>query len=245
MENDSARQSNVARLIALLDAVAKAGGRLRYRDAARTLAPVSPNTVARLLRELVAARVLERADGGYRLGVRPVFWATSVPPERDLRLAARPALVRLATSLGLTSCISACLDGHMTIIDRIVAPCTPALMPPGRFFPVNASNMGGAFFMDPADLADPARWLARLGNATAGTDPEVLRQHMLRGVSRGFLDDGGLVYVGLRRLAAPVRRDGRIIACLGLGGRLRQLADPDRRRRAGRMLRAAADRLSS
>lgn len=245
MEIDSGRPSGVSRLIALLDAVTLAGGKLRYRDAARTLAPVSPNTVARLLRELVAARVLERAAGGYRLGDRPLFWATSVPPERDLRLIARPALVRLTTTLGLTSCISACLDGYMTIIDRIVAPQAPPLMPPGRFFPINASNMGGPFFMDPADLADPGRWLARLGNATARTDPEILRRLMATGVERGFLDDRGLVYPILRRLAVPVWRGSRIVACLGLGGRLHQLADPVRRRRAGRMLRAAARQLSS
>src|SRR4051812_6819470 len=117
MENDSARPSGSSRLIALLDAVALAGGRLRYRDAARALAPISPNTVARLLRELVSARVLERNAGGSRLGDRPVFWAVSVPLERDLRHLARPVLTRLSGELGLTACMAAPMDGHVTIID--------------------------------------------------------------------------------------------------------------------------------
>ncbi len=245
MQNDSNRPSNVSRLIALLDAVTFAGGHLRYRDATRTLAPVSPNTVARLLRELVSAQVLEREAGGYRLGDRPVFWAASVPPERDLRLLARPALVRLTTTLGLTSCLIACLDGHITIIDRIVAPTVPPLMPPGRFHPINASNIGGPFFMAAADLADPLRWPAHLGKPTVATDPEVLRRVMTNGVARGLVDDGGLVFRRLRRLVAPVWRGDQVVACLGLGGWPRQLADPDRRRRAMRMLRTAARELSS
>ncbi|MEK7413162.1 MAG: helix-turn-helix domain-containing protein [Planctomycetota bacterium] len=244
MENDSKRPSGASRLIAILDAVALAGGHLRYRDASRVLAPVSPNTVARLLHELVTARVLEQDAKGYHLGDRPIFWAVSASPKNDLRLLARPALVQLTTSLKLTSCLIACMDGHMTIVDRIVAPTGPLLMPPGQFRPPNGAHIGGPFFMTAADLQDPKRWAASLASATVGTDPEIMRRLTLQGLTRDFLDDDGLIYRGVRRLVTPIRRGGRIVACLGLGGRPRRLADPVLRRHAARMLRAAARQIS-
>ena len=82
------------------------------------------------------------------------------------------------------------------------------------------------------------------GKASVDADPEAVRRLALRGLARGLLDDGGLIYVGLRRLVVPVWRDGSIVACLGLMGPQRRLADPEFRRRATRMLRKAARQLS-
>jgi DNA-binding IclR family transcriptional regulator len=140
--------------------------------------------------------------------------------------------------------MAARMDGHVTIIDRIVSADGPTLMPPGTFRPITIATIGGPLFMDPADLADPGRWAASLRTVRVHGDQEALRRLLMAGVKRGLLDDGGLIHADLRRLTAPILRDGRIVACLTVAGRPHRLADARLRRRAMRLLRAAADRLA-
>ncbi len=241
----AADSSAIFRVVRLLEDISLRGGRIRYAQAAALLAPVSPNTVARLLSELCRVGVLERSrDRSYRLSEKPMFWAASVPRERDLRSLSRRQLVLLNRELEATSCLVATYRGRLTILDRILDPMSPALMAPGSFRPISPLLMGGVFLAPRCDLDDPvivARHLAR--NPLTHIGVAAAQRLFARGIARGVVDDPGSCFRGLYRAYAPVMAAGKVVACIGIGAAAHR-ADRAFRRRACDTVAAAASDLS-
>ncbi|HYE07411.1 MAG TPA: hypothetical protein VEL07_17985 [Planctomycetota bacterium] len=209
----------IRRVVTLLEGAAMRGGRIRFAEATALLAPIGPNTVARLLRELVRAGVLERGrDRAYAITEAPMFWAASVPQGRDLRAVARPHLVRLNRELAATAALAVPYRGRMTVLDRILDPESPSLMAPGTFAPLSPVHIGGIFLAAPEALADDAalrRWIA--SEPRPRIDLASLRQLIDQALADDVAVDPGLMYASLHRVSSPVRVDGRVVACLGIG----------------------------
>jgi DNA-binding IclR family transcriptional regulator len=242
MRQDS---SAIFRVVRLLEEIALRGGRIRYADAAALLAPVSPNTVARLLRELCRVGVLERArDRSYRLSDQPMFWAASIPRDRDLRSLARRQLVHLNRELEATSCLVAPYRGRLTILDRILDPLSPALMAPGSFQPIDPLLMGGVFLAPREQMADPeavAAFLRRRSDSRITL--AAARRLFARSLEHGVFDDPQICFPSVYRACAPVVVSGRVVACLGIGASPHR-ADRAFRQRACSEVVAAARELS-
>src|SRR5436190_16992629 len=110
----------VERAVAVLEALAAAGGELGTNELARRTG-VNPSSVSRILATLAAAGYVEHvpASGRYRLGVRLVQLGTAALGGLDLRAVAAAHLRALAEETGETVTLSAPAEPDAVTVDFV------------------------------------------------------------------------------------------------------------------------------
>ena len=182
------------------------------------------STVARMLRTLADAGLVEETSGGWVVGDELIRIARSADPDRQLVTAARPALERLRDATG-ESALLAVPRGRPGL--RIVLQVDPSRHVGVANWvdvdvPLQASAAGKLVL---AELTEDevSAWLARtrlvaLTSSTITSGPE-LRAELRRVRRRGWAELADELEDGHASLAAPVRaEDGALVAAVGLSG---------------------------
>lgn len=220
-----ASRSTVARVIAVLEAVAMTEGGVGVRAVARETG-IDRSAISRLLRQLSELGVTApTASGGYGIGPRLFAIAGVVTSRDELRRAARAHLEALAHRFNETSYLAVLEDGH--VVYRDVIESTQPLRyvaALGLPAPLHAGAAGRAIL---AGLDDEAfeRWLAtsELVAVTAGTptDPAQLRARRDRDRIAGYAASRGERVPGGAAVAAPFTdhtgavRGSLVVTCPG------------------------------
>ena len=246
-ERAGRRVAAVERALAVLDALAAAGGAaVGVNELARTC-EINASTVSRLLGTLAAHGMVERdADSGrYRLGLHVVTLADAALARRDLRGLARPYLERLVAATGETATLSLAAGAEAVTADFVPSPRSIASVARvGRPSLAHATAVGQVVLaFTPGALE---RLPARLARYTANTvtDRAKLAARVAQVRAQGHAGVEGEREDGLNALAVPVIDHGGALAgVIGLQGPER--FDVDARARALPLARAAADALSA
>ncbi len=227
--------------LALLETVAAASAPPTFNDLLRRSAWPKAS-VARLLGVLREAGYMEKdpRSGGYRVGPRAALLTGRLPVAERLRLLAEPVLEQLAGETGHTWLLLQFADLRAVCLAKATAESSIAMQPVGYVQPDLSRSPWGVLYFDAMDEAQQTTALSRMKDAAgfAQRQPQAvayLRQH-------GFTYDDQTHLKHVRRLAAPIRSDGRLVAAVGVGANPLALPD-DAAPALGRKLCAVADQL--
>jgi DNA-binding IclR family transcriptional regulator len=208
------------------------------------------STVARTLRTLADAGMVEEARGGWVIGDELIRIARGADPDRRLLDVARPALERLRDATG-ESALLALARGRSDL--RIVLQADPSRLVGvaswvGVDVPLHASAAGKLVL---AELADDEldAWLARTGleaytSSTITGEPQ-LRAELRRARRRGWAELVNELEDGHASLAVSVRdAEGALVAAVGSSGPTFRLGRA-RRRELLPLLHAVAGELEA
>jgi IclR family acetate operon transcriptional repressor len=222
--------SVLGKAIRVLDSFGPETGTLSLGELARR-AGLPKSTVHRIAGQLAQWGVLERAKGGFRLGIRLFEWGSLVPHQRELREAAVPFMEDLYESTHETVHLGL-LDGIEVIyVDKIAGHRgVPVPTSVGRRMPAHCTGLGKAIlaFSGP-DLVERVIG-SGLRPRTAYTIvvPDVLRRELAGVRTRGVAYDREESVLGVACAAAPIRNeDGTAIAALSVTGPTVRV-DPER-----------------
>jgi DNA-binding IclR family transcriptional regulator len=209
---------SVRRAIAVLDALAAAGGESTTTDIARRTG-INISTVSRLLATLAADGIVQHrsATGHYRLGVRLVQLASAARDSLDVRSVARRYLDELAAATGETSTLSLPGVHELMTIDLAQGPhSVRSVAQIGRNSVAHATATGKVFLAWGGELPE--------GDLVAYTKRTVIERAVLVGEIERARASGWAQAVGereddLNAVAAPVLdRSGELVAVLGIQG---------------------------
>lgn len=238
------RTKSLGRAVTLLRAVASRPEGSSASALARATA-LPRSTVARTLRTLADAGLVEESPGGWVLGYELVRLARAADPDRGLVDVARPVLAALRDAAG-ESALLAVPRGRPGM--EILLQLDPGLHVGvanwvGTDVPLHASSAGKLVLAE-LDDGELDAWLrseplARFTGATI-TDPRSLRAELERVRRRGWAELVDELEDGLASVSAPVRReDGALRGLAGVSGPTFRLGRA-RRRELLPLVRAAA-----
>lgn len=206
----------------LFDALYRAEGAVPLAELARR-AGLPKTSTHRLAEELCKHALLERTDGGYRLGMRLFELGAGVPPQRALREAALPLMADLREATRCTVHL-AILDGTEVVYVQILASPGSSRLPSrlGGRLPAHATGVGKAIlaFSPPEVVAARVdAGLRRLTPRTIST-PGALARELESIRTHGIAYDREESTVGIHCVAAPVfDAQDRVVAALSVTGR--------------------------
>ncbi|MDA3962093.1 MAG: hypothetical protein PF961_14975 [Planctomycetota bacterium] len=239
-DSDPVDDTPLGRAARLLDAVSVSP--LRFSEAQNLLGGLAPSSLNRLLKSMLSVGMLERVENGaYGPGPRLVRWHRSA--DTTLRLLARPVLEELLEELNATVVLMVRAGDEMVCLDRRTHESSPALMRPGLVRPIELPVIGSALMMDEGTLSDERELRRQLDVKGITTPMATIRRMLAKYRRNGWLDDLAAFYPPNRRFAFPIRKDGEVVAVLGLGCYQNRARDRDYRRRLIERMQHGARRL--
>lgn len=197
------------------------------------------STTHRMCAELVGLGLLERVDGGYRLGLRLFELGELVPRQRGLRETALPYMEDLRAATGATVHLGVLEGVEVVYLQILRTPGGPRL--PSRIggrLPAHATGLGKAMLAySPAEVV-AARVAAGLPALTPRTivTPGLLARELSSIRERGVALDREESTLGLLCTAAPVLDGGgHVVGAISVSGISARLLD-----RSGLAVRTAA-----
>lgn len=205
---------------------------------------IAKSTVHRLCSELVAWGVVERVDGGFRLGARLGELALLAPPRDRFREIARPYGVELYALTRKTANLSVLVGGDVVCVDKFHGACdTSRWVQVGTRVPAHCASAGKAIlaFSSPVVVARVmAQPLKRVTPFTLAS-PQLLSKELAEIRRSGLALSREEVRLGLASLAAPVfGRNGGVVGAMALTSTSANLTSPD----VEAALKSQAQRLS-
>lgn len=206
---------------------------------------LATSTVHRMLATLAAERFVERAPGGYRLGIALFELGASVGSHLDLHEAAMPVMATLRHTTGETVQL-AVLDGMESVyIDRLESPHTVRIFSRvGTRLPATTTSTGKSLLaaLAPEELdLRLAHWVPRRHTPFTIVDEAVLRTRLREVAERGWAENREESRVGVVSVGAPVcGADGTVIAALSVAAPTDRAAAPALRRIRIGVVEAAA-----
>jgi IclR family transcriptional regulator, acetate operon repressor len=220
MRNDHSR-STVLRAVLLLQTFRSADVGLSLRELAwRAELPMT--TTHRIVGDLVEAGLLDRADDGYRLGVRLFELGQLVPGQRRLADVALPYLQDLREQTGLTVNLAVPDEGQVVYVVKL--PQRGIKVPHSRIggrLPMHCTGLGKAMlaFSEPelleVSLSSAPRRLR--GGVRSGT-PAQLRRELAEVTRTRIAFDNEESEPGLFCAASPVFGPAGLIGALSVTG---------------------------
>ncbi len=215
---------SVERAIAILKAFSVEEPELGVGELSRRL-NLPKSTVFRLLSTLEAGGLVAQnpKTGQYRLGVDLIGLANNVIAYADVRRVARPHLRRLADALGETVSLSI-LDGRDAVnLEQFVPPRRLVMRVGwvGRRMPVHTVSVGKALiaFLPEEELSRLLDGSLEALTPHTITDPQVLRDELVRVRERGYATAFEELEEGLHAISAPLyNHEGEIVAAISVSG---------------------------
>ncbi|TKG71018.1 IclR family transcriptional regulator [Prauserella endophytica] len=164
------------------------------------------STVQRLVTNLVANGFLDRADDGFRIGVRMAYWAAAAAKDFDVLAVVNPVLKDRRDVTGETACFFRAEGEHRVCI--AVAGTHHALrreMSVGRIAPITVGSSGRVLLAWNPDLAEkvPQHEPPQLTDSTV-TDRGELRRLIKQTVADGYAITVGDASTAPRASRPPV-----------------------------------------
>ncbi|MDT3720676.1 IclR family transcriptional regulator [Pseudomonas oryzihabitans] len=212
MIDENRRIQSVERAMALLEAIAAAGGEARLVDLSVQLG-LNKSTLHGLLNTLAAMGYVSRHGTRYALGLRLREVAQPLADaDATLRMAFAPALAELARRSGETCYLAVpCGTREYLYIDAVEGNGSLRVASPrGRREGLTTSAIGKVFLAHDPGLVRSLR--------RAGLLPTALEKELQTINAAGYALDLGEAEPGLNCLALPLRREGRVVAALGVAG---------------------------
>lgn len=211
-------QSTLSRALMVMDEVSKQPKGLRFSDVQTLLGKVSPTTVNKILKELVAVDALSKApDGRYVMGIKAYFWGKAVIARQGPMQVVRQCMAELRERFEASVNLFTCSGEYMFCLEHVTAPQSPSLWPAGSSLPLQLPVIGSVFFFSPEQLADREFMQAECVRHDPGLDVEKVLEMAHNARATGIQFDAGLFYSGAYRLAVPIMEQGRIAMVMGLG----------------------------
>ncbi|MBN9099000.1 MULTISPECIES: IclR family transcriptional regulator [unclassified Pseudonocardia] len=232
---------NAARL---LKEFSRTDRELGVSELARRLG-LATSTVHRLLATLTAEKLLEKAPGGYRLGLALHDIGANVSPYLDLHEAALPVMATLRHSTGETVQL-AVLDGLESVyIDRLESPHTVRIFSRvGTRLPATTTSTGKVLLAALAPEELDARlqgWTPHRITPFTIVDEGTLRARLQEIAERGWADNREESRVGVLSVGAPVHgADGAVVAALSVAAPTDRSGPAQHRRIRTAVVEAAA-----
>ncbi len=209
-------------LFAVIDAMGSADADvLSLAELTRRTGLAKP-TVHRICADLVERRVLDRVDGGFRLGIHLFELGSRVPAQRSLRELALPFLEDLYEAAHELVHI-AVLDGTDVVCIEKIASHRAAVSPArvGGRDPAYCTGVGKAMLAYSPDESLDAVLARGLAPRTPYTIvvPQLLRSQLGEVRRAGVAYDREELALGMTCVAAPVLDSrGRAVAALSISG---------------------------
>lgn len=211
--------SLVDRTLDVLTAFDDQHRRLRLADLA-TRSGLTPPTTLRIVRRLVAGRLLERQeDATYVVGRRLWDLGLLAPVQTELREVAAPFLQDLQAVTRATVHLAERDGDRALYLDRLSGVASvPVVSRAGSRLPLHATGVGKVLLAHaPADVQ--AAVLADLERVTAYTvtSPRLLSAQLERVRREGFSTTEEEMTLGACSVAVPILApDGEVVAALGI-----------------------------
>ena len=212
MIDENRRIQSVERAMLLLEAISAAGGEARLVDLASEL-DLNKSTLHGLLNTLAAMGYVARHGTRYGLGLRLREIAQPLADaDATLRDAFAPALGTLAARCNETCYLAVpCGTREYLYIDAVEGAGNLRLVSPrGRREGLTTSAIGKIFIAYDPELVRSLRKADKLSGAVED-ELDVIR-------AQGYALDLEQAESGLNCLALPLRRQGRVVAALGVAG---------------------------
>lgn len=231
------------RVVAILDVVADAGAPVTLADLTRATGIPKP-TVRRIAADLVARRMLERDEYGYRLGPHMLLLGTRAAEQQGLAALATPHVHDLLARTHEIAWVGTVADRGVTLLNCAFGTNRAQL---GRAFTrgfplthpaLPATAMGRLLFAERPELTERFRGrpLPRMTRYTLATWPQ-LDAAIVAVRDTGLAVEQEQGALGYSCVAAPLRgADGSLIGMIGVTGRTPRLPLP----RVATALRTAA-----
>ncbi|NWJ72698.1 IclR family transcriptional regulator [Pseudonocardia sp. ICBG1122] len=219
MARSSSGESVIERVIRVLEAFTPEDGVLSVGEVSRR-ARLPAATGSRLVADLVSHGLLNRVDGGVRVGTRLWELASRAAPTMRLRELAMPVLEELLRTVGHHAQLGL-LDGdEVLFVERLSAE--EAVVNYTRIaarLPLHASSSGLVLLAHaPTPVQDRilSTPLPRFTPFTI-TEPTQLRRRLSEVRRDGFVVCPGYLHTAATGIAAPVRdRTGAVVAALSV-----------------------------
>ncbi|CAI1147853.1 Acetate operon repressor [Serratia entomophila] len=231
MIDESRKIQSVERAMSLLETIAASGGDARLVDLAER-SGLHKSTIYGLLNTLASMGYITRSGTRYSLGLRlRAIAQTLVDSDQDLKAFFAPML-QFAAELSGEACYLAVPCGTREYLYLDAADANgpqPVFSGRGRREGMLTSAIGRVLLADKPDII---RSLRRAGTLPAGVDKELLAI-----IQRGYALDLQEAEPGLHCLALPLRRQGKIVAALGISGPAQRLSQERMQQLAGEVMR--------
>lgn len=240
--SDTSPVSMVDRVVLILEAFQRGSATLSLADISEVTG-LPRSSTHRIVQQLLGARWLDRAEGGYRLGLGIFELGSLVADRNRIVTAARPFMQQLCAGryvvhVGMTD------DRDVVYLDKVGGPFAGKL--PSRIggrLPAHCTGVGKAIlaFSEPqvVDSYIAGGLEARTPNSLA--DPAQLRATLRRIRSSGLAFDMSEAVAGVECVAAPIFDITGVCAAVSVSGPTGHV-DQDMLGRAVRMAAVAISR---
>jgi DNA-binding IclR family transcriptional regulator len=209
---------SVERAFALLLAFTDDGPSVRSLGELAESSGLAKPTVHRIASTLVAQGALERADSGYRLGLRLFELGGRVQVRRDLREAALPFMEDLYEATHHTVHLAILETSDVVYLERIRGH-QPIRLPSevGARLPAHCTGVGKALLAHSPGALDGRRSLPAQTRRSI-TALDVLERDLERIRATGVAIDHEEARLGVRCVAAPIFVGSAAVAALSVSG---------------------------
>jgi IclR family transcriptional regulator, KDG regulon repressor len=216
---------SVQKALRILFFLGRTGSDLGITQLATSLS-LNKATVHRLLNAMQKFDLIEKnsESGRYRLGLKLHELGVRALESRTLRNEAHRFLLDLARESHETVSLAVAGNGGIVCLDRVDSPHTVISVrtPVGARFPAHCTAVAKALLAylpdEEIDSILAANRLSRFTPFTI-TRAEDVKANLRLTVQRGYALDSQELEEGLSGVAAPIRRrDGRVIAAVGMAG---------------------------
>ncbi|MBS1851600.1 MAG: IclR family transcriptional regulator [Acidobacteria bacterium] len=244
----------VGRTLAVLELLANSRRPLNISEVSRAL-NLPKSSTCRMLTALENERCVQRDAGSnrYRFGFRLVGLSRAAVENLQIREIAKPLLISLMLSTGLSIHLTVLEYGQAIIIEKIEAPGSGLIGTwPGRAMDINSTAAGKALvaFLSGEELEKQVRSKSFVKhNQKTITSFTKLKEHLVRVRELGYAVDDEEDELGVRCVGAPVfDGTGKTVAAISVVGTINQIGREDIRQMGTIVKRCAAtisSRLSS
>lgn len=210
------------RMMSLLDALADSDEPISLKKLSE-LTSLHPSTAHRILNDMVACRLIERADAGtYKLGLKLLELGNLVKARLSVREAAQLPMRALHKVTGQTVNLSVRQGDEIVYIDRAYSERSgmQVVRAIGGRAPLHLTSVGKLFLSeDDSDKLDAYIQKTELQGHTSNsiTSPQGLRKELSQVKIDGCAKDNEELEIGVSCMAAKILDDtGKLVAGLSL-----------------------------
>ena len=208
--------SQLERALQVMDALAAAGGVLRYGEIQQQLDGLNVASLNRLLRAMCTEELIRHVHGGYEIGGRARSWVDALPVEVSLKDAMADEMQRISETHEATVMLLQRQGQRVEAVAKWVHEHAPALMPIGSRFTPRLPYFGCICFVSPPKQGITdwlKKQLSEVDSAVRKRRAEA-RRVVTYYQAHGYYRDDEL-YPGQLRMALPITRGGQCHAVLG------------------------------